>query len=172
MERLRIESVTIADLDLLQEISVSTFKSNYGHMNQPENLQLHLVQNLSQEKLTAELHHPHMMFFFGLVGNELAAYTKLNVADGQTEDYGHDHLEVERIYVRDHMQGNGFGRQMLEHAFSIAQDLEKTTVWLGVWEKNPRAVQFYKHLGFTVTGTHTFTVGNDPQTDFVMKLRL
>jgi ribosomal protein S18 acetylase RimI-like enzyme len=172
MERLRIKSVTIADLDLLQEISVSTFKANYGHLNEPENLQLHLVQNLSQEQLAAELHHPQMMFFFGLVGNQLAAYTKLNVGNGQTEDYGHDHLEVERIYVRDQQQGKGYGRQMLEHAVSVAQSLKKSFVWLGVWEKNPRAVQFYKHLGFAVMGTHTFTVGNDPQTDFVMKLRL
>ena len=39
-------------------------------------------------------------------------------------------------------------------------------VWLGVWEHNERALNFYKKFGFIDTGfKHPFPIGNTPQTD-------
>ena len=46
------------------------------------------------------------------------------------------------------------------------------SVWLGVWEENLRAISFYKKWGFREVGNHIFTVGNDPQNDFIMELEL
>jgi RimJ/RimL family protein N-acetyltransferase len=41
------------------------------------------------------------------------------------------------------------------------------TLWLGVWERNPRAVAFYEKYGFTRVGEHSFTLGSDVQTDWL-----
>ncbi len=46
------------------------------------------------------------------------------------------------------------------------------SVWLGVWEKNSRAISFYKKMGFQEVGEHTFTLGYDPQRDIIMELRI
>lgn len=172
MDSFTIKPVSLDQLDALQRISVNTFVASYGHLNKPDNLQLHLDRNLNLEQLSAEVLHPDMMFFFGFVHDQLAAYSKLNVGQGQTEDYGPDFLEIERIYVLEHYHGNGYGRLLIEHAISQARALNKSSVWLGVWQKNPKAIAFYKHLGFKKTGTHTFTVGGDPQTDWVMQYNL
>ena len=51
---------------------------------------------------------------------------------------------------------------------TTARTLGTDALWLGVWERNPRAQAFYRTCGFAVVGTHTFVVGSDPQTDHVM----
>jgi diamine N-acetyltransferase len=46
------------------------------------------------------------------------------------------------------------------------------TVWLGVWEHNPRAIAFYEKWGFEKFGAHDFLLGTDLQTDILMKKKL
>ena len=41
-------------------------------------------------------------------------------------------------------------------------------VWLGVWERNPRAIAFYGKFEFREAGEHVFPVGNDSQRDIVL----
>jgi diamine N-acetyltransferase len=44
------------------------------------------------------------------------------------------------------------------------------TLWLGVWEHNPRAISFYVKCGFRDIGSQDFWVGADRQTDRVMAM--
>ena len=54
-------------------------------------------------------------------------------------------------------------------ALEVAGEFGKTYVWLGVWEENPRAIRFYEKNGFVVFDKHIFRMGNDEQTDLMMK---
>jgi ribosomal protein S18 acetylase RimI-like enzyme len=45
-------------------------------------------------------------------------------------------------------------------------------MWLGVWEENPRAIRFYQKQGFVEFDQHIFQLGEDAQTDILMKLNL
>ena len=56
----------------------------------------------------------------------------------------------------------------MKKALSIAKDLDKSQVWLGVWEQNINAQGFYQHYGFRQVSQHTFSVGNDDQTDYIL----
>ncbi len=87
----------------------------------------------------------------------------------QTESGDPHSLEVERIYVAKEFQGTGLGRRLMEEAVRLATEQKKEYIWLGVWEKNERAIRFYEGKGFYRTGSHTFTVGNDGQTDYIMR---
>ncbi len=55
-------------------------------------------------------------------------------------------------------------RACLGEAIAAGADV----VWLDVWERNPRAIAFYRKLGFAENGDHVFPLGNDPQRDIVM----
>ena len=83
-----------------------------------------------------------------------------------------DDLEIERIYLIKKFQGKGFGKKMIEFAKEIAIQKKKNRIWLGVWEKNPKAIGFYQKMGFEKIGTHIFKVGEDEQLDYVMKLEV
>ena len=90
----------------------------------------------------------------------------------QTELQDKDGLELERIYVLKNAQGHGYGKLLLQKAIEQAHESGLHYVWLGVWEKNPKAVTFYESNVFYKFDTHAFTLGTDEQTDFLMRMDL
>ena len=94
---------------------------------------------------------------------------KLNKEDAQTDINDLEGLEIERIYVRQQFQGNGYGRELIEFALERARLLKKQYAWLGVWEKNAAAIAFYERMGFQEVGKHTFRMGDELQSDYIMK---
>jgi ribosomal protein S18 acetylase RimI-like enzyme len=81
-------------------------------------------------------------------------------------------MEIERIYAIKEYVGKGPGAELMKACINEAGKRGCERIWLGVWEKNPRAIAFYKKWGFKEISTHTFLLGNDPQRDFIMELRL
>lgn len=158
-----------SDLDKLRELSISTYDETFAHLNTPEDMQAYLDEAFQIEKLSAELHNPESSFYFLYDNQQVAGYLKLNEASAQSDIHDASSLEIERIYVASEFQGKGFGQFLMNQAISIASIRRKTYVWLGVWEKNEKAIQFYKKNGFYEIGTHAFVMGNDVQRDFVMR---
>jgi len=54
-------------------------------------------------------------------------------------------------------------------AVERAKDLNLQYIWLGVWEKNTDAKRFYERHGFVEFGSHEFKMGDDVQTDILMR---
>ncbi|MGC9343167.1 MAG: GNAT family N-acetyltransferase, partial [Bacteroidales bacterium] len=86
-----------------------------------------------------------------------------------TDYLGNDYLEVERLYVLENYKANGIGRRLMNKAFEIAESEGFKFIWLGVWEYNEPAKTFYRKLGFERYGQHSFQLGNDPQTDIILR---
>jgi ribosomal protein S18 acetylase RimI-like enzyme len=99
----------------------------------------------------------------------LAGYIKLNESEAQTDINDPNSMELERIYLKQPYQGKGLGKTLLNYAVNIAAENDKLYIWLGVWEKNTKAIQFYKRNGFYKIDTHPFIMGSEEQTDFIMK---
>ena len=57
----------------------------------------------------------------------------------------------------------------MDQAVRFAVQREKEYLWLDVWEKNEKALGFYRKNGFYEIGTHTFVMGDDAQTDYIMR---
>jgi ribosomal protein S18 acetylase RimI-like enzyme len=96
-------------------------------------------------------------------------YFKVNFGDAQTELQDKNSLEIERIYVSKDFHGKKVGQILYDKALEIAKTKKLDYVWLGVWEQNLRAVQFYKKNGFVEFDKHIFKFGNEDQTDLMMK---
>ena len=103
---------------------------------------------------------------------EPIGYLKMNVGAAQTEQVDFDGVEIQRIYVRQAFLGKEVGKILLDHALSVARSMGALYVWLAVWEKNPRAIRFYEKNGFEAFGSHLFRLGEEDQTDIMMKRRL
>jgi ribosomal protein S18 acetylase RimI-like enzyme len=96
----------------------------------------------------------------------------VNFGPSQTDVKDDKSLEIERIYVLKEFHGQQVGQMLFDKAIQIAKQQHADYVWLGVWEHNPRAIQFYKKNGFVEFDRHIFHLGNDAQTDIMMKLKL
>lgn len=172
MEKLFICPVESKDLLELQNLSRKTFYETFSALNAEENMKEYLENNLSVEQLKKELTTAGSFFYLAKIQNESIGYLKLNVNKAQTEFKTNNFFEIERIYVLNSFQGNGLGKQILEFAKEKAKQSKTIYLWLGVWEKNIKAIEFYKRNGFEIFNKHIFKLGEDHQTDLLMKLKL
>ena len=166
---MRITSLTVSDVSILRGIARDTFIETFSEANKAEDIDRYLAKNFSEDQLARELSNPNSFFYVAEVNGNVVGYLKLNTAHAQTEPQAADALEIERIYVLGSYHGGGVGQALYHHAMSVAEDRKASYVWLGVWEHNHRALRFYEKNGFTAFGTHIFQLGNDQQTDILMK---
>ena len=132
----------------------------------------YLEEGFSKEKLTAELKNKDSEFYFATLEDEVIGYLKVNFGESQTELKDSKALEIERIYVSKEFHGKSVGQILYDKAIEIAKQKGSEYVWLGVWEENPRAISFYKKNGFVEFDKHIFRLGDDEQTDIMMKMKL
>jgi ribosomal protein S18 acetylase RimI-like enzyme len=167
-----IVKVTPDRVNTLHYISRKTFLDAFEHLNNPDDLAVFLNNHLTEKALREEMENPGSEFYFAEIGGEPIAYFKINTGHAQTELQKDDGLEIERIYVLQGHQSKKIGELLLNESINIAKQRNKTYVWLGVWEQNIRAIQFYQKNGFVIFDKHLFTLGNDIQTDIMMKFEL
>lgn len=172
MEQITIRKLTIHDIGQLQKISRQTFYETFSASNTEQDMNKYLEEGFALEKLTAELNDPNSAFYFAELDGNLIGYIKLNQGRAQTELKEDSALEIERIYVLKEFQGKRFGQLLYEKAIQIARENNADYVWLGVWEENTSAIKFYKKNGFVEFDKHLFKLGDDEQTDIMMKLKL
>ncbi|AUD14530.1 MULTISPECIES: GNAT family N-acetyltransferase [unclassified Planococcus (in: firmicutes)] len=163
-----LRKCTTNDLQELQDISILTYKETFDEHNSEENMNAYLEAAYNKPKLERELATPSSHFYFAMVDNEVAGYLKINTDEAQTEPMGSEALEVERIYIKKKFQKNGAGKVLMNQAFEMAERLGKNKIWLGVWEHNNNARAFYEKKGFVETGSHSFFMGDDEQTDLIL----
>ena len=169
---MKIKKINIDDLETLRNLSIQTFKETFEEVNTEEDMQKYLLENLSIEKLKSELENPNSEFYFAENNNEILGYLKLNFKDAQTEELEENHFEIERIYVLKTFLGQKIGQILFDKAIEIGREKNLEYVWLGVWEENHRAIRFYEKNGFEIFGKHDFVLGEDVQTDLLMKMKI
>jgi len=153
----------------LRGFSYKTYNEAFSHLNSQSNMEAYLEKAFNSNKLSDELSNIESLFYFLYTDEKLSGYLKLNEFKAQTDIYDQQSLEVERIYVAKEFQGKGLGKILINKAVDVAKAREKSYIWLGVWERNDKAIQFYKKNGFYEIGRHSFFMGEEEQTDFLMR---
>lgn len=168
-KNITINKINIADLEALRKISIDTFRTAFAWGNTEEDLNAYMNNAFSEETLAGEINDPNSFFYFACIENQPVGYLRLNVKNAQSDLQAENGLEVSRIYIDQHYQGNGIGKVLLDKALETAEERKVDFIWLGVWEKNPGAIRFYERNGFVKFSTHPFMLGTDKQTDILMK---
>ena len=164
-----LRQATLTDLPELLILAQTSFLQAFTEGNKIENVQAYLSEAFTEEKLTQELLESASTFFVASLGGKLVGYTKLNLAEAQTDLQEATAVEVARLYTLEEVWGKGLGKQLLEKAVLFAQEKGKTWIWLGVWEHNSRAIRFYEKNGFRPFGSHPFPFGDEVQNDWLMR---
>lgn len=172
MNKIEITKIDLNEIEQLQIIGKETFFETFAEGNSEENMKKYLEESFTNELLKTELTNPNSEFYFARMDNNVIGYLKINFGNAQTELKNNKTIEIERIYVLKEFHGKNAGQVLFEKAFEIAKQLNADYLWLGVWEENPRAINFYKKNGFVEFDKHVFKLGDDEQTDIMMKLQI
>lgn len=162
----QIRPCTPDDAPLLSEISISTFYEAYAHNNDAAVMQSHTAQKFNPQQISLELQDANNQYYLAYSEGIAVGYLKLNLSNAANG------LEIARIYARQTHWGRGVGQALLQQAITVAQTNRIPYIWLGVWQQNPRAISFYQKMGFVITGTMPYYMGDETQTDWIMKLKI
>ncbi len=166
-----IRLASLEDIGLVTDMGRSTFTQAFAHLNNPVHFQAHLDQFHTYEAIENEFKNPKNQFYIAEYDTQPATFCKLvlDEDEGHPDLKAHNCLELERIYVLKQYQGLQIGYHLFKKAEELGLQLNFDILWLGVWEKNLKAIEVYKKWGFSQFGSHTFNLGGEIQTDLMMK---
>jgi ribosomal protein S18 acetylase RimI-like enzyme len=168
-----IRSASVDDAFLLSELGARLFEQAFGAMNEPENMRDYLASSFSAEIQAAELMDADRATFIAVDSDGIAiGYVMVRRNRPAPGVVGASPGELQRIYVDKPWHGRGVADALMSRSIEQARAWECDVFWLGVWQRNPRAISFYQRSGFQTVGVQTFAVGRDIQHDFVMALSL
>jgi len=173
MENIRIFKANTSHANLLSKLGAETFTETFAHQNNPEDFKDYLKKSFNTEQVEKELRESGSTFLIAYGNETPAGYVRLRESNEVLDKFpGKRILELQRIYSLQKFIGKGVGKALLNFSINFAKENKYDILWLGVWEHNHHAIQFYKHFGFEPFDSHVFMLGNDAQTDILMKLTI
>lgn len=171
---LRLRTAVAEDATVLAMVAWQSFHEAFaGHpANHPDDMRSYMEKAFAPETIRIEIADPANTYLVAELDGKLAGYAK--VTRGSREDCitAERPIELARLYCLDEHIGKGIGRALMDECLEIARTEGCDVMWLGVWEFNHRAQDFYTKAGFEKCGTHVFQLGTDPQTDWVMQKKI
>jgi ribosomal protein S18 acetylase RimI-like enzyme len=167
-----IRQATEADAAALAALAERTFRETFARINRAEDMDAHCRNSYGDSIQGAEIRDPDRTTLVCQIRDSLIAYGQLRWASAPSCVVATKPAEVQRLYVDAAWHGKGVAQALMASLLDTAIAGGADVVWLGVWEKNPRAISFYAKSGFAIVGDHVFVLGNDPQRDLVLAKRL
>ncbi|MEK7249135.1 MAG: GNAT family N-acetyltransferase [Bacteroidota bacterium] len=166
---IEVRKVVGEEVETLSALATRTFSDTFAEHNTLENMHAYIPSAFSVAQLSQELASPDSETYFVLVDEKPVGYIQLNFSSTEKGLEDFSTIEICRLYILQEFLGHKFGKALMEKAVAIAEERHAEYLWLGVWEHNYRAVEFYKKWGFEFFGSHVFQLGSDPQIDLLMK---
>jgi ribosomal protein S18 acetylase RimI-like enzyme len=167
-----LRRATPADAASLATFAAAAFSDSFGAQNRPEDMAAYLTDAFGEPQQRAELTDPRWTVFLAERDGEIVGYAMLRdgVAPSCVSDASA--IEIARLYAGQRWIGAGIGALLMQRCLVEAASRGRRTIWLGVWERNVRAIGFYQRWHFTIVGSQTFQLGSDRQNDRVMSRRV
>ena len=169
---IRVRNGLAEDSRLLSELGRRTFFDSFAADNHPDDMAVYLDASFSREKLASELADPSSLFLIAESGGEAAGYARLLQSPAPPCIQARRPVHLVRIYACRRWLGLGVGPALMSACIAAARNRQCDGIWLGVWNKNSRALHFYRKWGFSRAGVQPFQLGNDRQTDLILWLPL
>jgi ribosomal protein S18 acetylase RimI-like enzyme len=171
-EGISVRTCNHTDVDTLVSVGIKTFRDTFDEFNSPENMILYINKIFTRKAIEQEMKEAGTVFFLAFDGRKPAGYAKIRASENPEGLQPASALEIERLYVHKGYFGKRVGYMLMQTCLALAKKKDCQVLWLGVWEHNARAISFYQKHGFEKFGQHTFMLGNDAQTDFLMRKEL
>ena len=152
------------------KFSSDLFAETFNEFNHPQDMEIYLAEAFNIKKIEQELSNPNTYCFYATKNSMPIGCIKVIVNDASF--IGIKSAELSRLYVSKDYHKQKIGAALMQFAVDFAIKNQAQKLWLGVWEHNQKAIDFYLKWGFVKTGFHDFKLGNDVQQDWLMEKTL
>lgn len=165
----RIRRARSEDAVPLAELMERTFRDAFGPANDDADLALHCRTHYAPDIQAGELADPAFSTLVAEQAGSLVAFAQLQAGETPPEVGGPAPIQLARFYVDQAWHGRGVAQALMDAVRTEARARGARTLWLGVWEQNPRGIAFYRKEGYREVGMFDFMVGTDRQHDYIME---
>ena len=166
--KISIRRATVDDVQLIAEMGARLFEVSFGAFNRPRDMQVYLEKSFNQQDIRTDLLSEKVIYLLAMLSEQVIGYAKVSQCKAPVPVIGSNPIELDRIYIDLAYSNRGYGSQLLTACTETARQLGGDTLWLGVWDRNERAIRFYQQWGFEIVGEMEFVLGDDVQNDYVM----
>ena len=156
------------DAAALSTFATRVFVETFGPHNRAEDIAQYVTSTYGPSRQAAEIADPAIVTILAEQQGELAGFAQVRHHVAPACVAGPAPVELWRFYVDTAWRGQGLAQRLMDAVHAAASELGGRTLWLAVWERNPRAIAFYEKVGFRTAGAQVFVLGSDRQTDDVM----
>ncbi|OQY95474.1 MAG: hypothetical protein B6D37_05635 [Sphingobacteriales bacterium UTBCD1] len=172
MPVITVREAKINDAGIIADMSRKTFYETYAPYNRAEDMDHFMNEIFTKNELMNEVGATNNIFLLAYADGQVAGYVRMREFNSPPTLEKVPAMEIARIYVMKEFIGQGVGAALMQRCMEISIALKKEMVWLGVWEKNFRAMKFYKKWGFEKFSETVFILGRSVQKDWLMKKKL
>lgn len=157
------------DAELIADLSRKTFYETFATHNTKENMEKFMNKQFSKKELMKEVGTLGNIFFIAFDKDVPVGYARMRESINHEKLGKANAIEIARLYASNKVIGTGVGKLLMQTCIDKAVQMKKQIIWLGVWEKNKRAIEFYTKWGFEKFAEHPFLLGDDIQNDWLLK---
>lgn len=103
------------------------------------------------------LHNKSCDIWVYIKEDHLVGFVAVNLASHFNNNDNANGFEVTTLYVSEHFQGQGIGRQLLDKV----KEQYGLSFWLSTWIHNFKAINFYNNLNFSLIGQLNFNIDGE-----------
>jgi ribosomal protein S18 acetylase RimI-like enzyme len=177
-----IRKANRSDAAEVARLAERTFRETFDAVNTAQNMDAYCREVYGEDIQAREISNPDMVTLLAENANanasanahrnELIGFAQLRWGSAPDFVPGNKPGEIQRLYIASQWHGKGVAQALMAASFEALQLRGSDVAWLGVWERNPRAIAFYRKLGFAERGDHVFMLGTDLQRDIVLARRV
>ncbi len=147
------------DAAMLALLGRITYTESHGHfIDSKKDLLTYINDAFSIQKLSTELADSNTLFYLIYVDDLPVGYTKLVLHATHKNIHSKKACRLEKIYILNDFIPQKIGQPFLNFIKKKAKEMQFDAMWLTVYIKNERAIQFYKKNEFKNIGTYNFSV--------------
>ena len=163
-----IRHATLDDVDVLCRLGATTFRETYRAISDPREVDEYAETHFTPAKIQGWLARPDARTLLAFVVDTPVGYAHVRRAKVPDCVADREAVELSRLYLLASAQGTGLGGALIAAALAEVTALGGRTVWLGAYDRNVKALQFYARRGFAQVGTHEFEFGGQIYADPVL----
>ena len=170
---MRIRNATSADIDPLVALARRSFFDAYCETDDHAVIEEYCARNFTHGRFDAILADPRSTLLLAEDRPDtLAGYAHVARSPAPGCVAGLRPIELVRLYLAREWIGRGVGAELMRASIAEARRRGAGALWLGVYERNERAIAFYARFGMRMVGTKPWEWGGEIFQDPVMELAL
>ncbi|WP_439132453.1 GNAT family N-acetyltransferase [Polaribacter sp.] len=155
-----IKKATQKDIPVLAKVSKKAFYKPHKDAIPEATIAEYMLNNFNEATLLKEITNSDFQYYLIYVDDVLAGFSKI-IFNSKNQNIKESNVtKMERFYLLEEYYNLGLGKALFQFNVNLAKQNHQKGIWLYVWIKNHRAIQFYTKNGFQKIALYDFPISN------------